>query len=414
VTDPTVRVEGVTKHFRIPTDRGTTLKYRIAHARSSSRYRDLLAVDDVSFNVGAGEFLGITGPNGCGKSTLLKLMSRIYKPDTGRIELAGRVSPFLELGVGFNPELTARENIFLGGAVLGLTRKQLAGRVEEILDFAELTEFADQKLKNFSSGMGVRLAFTVAVQANAEILLMDEVLAVGDARFQEKCFAVFADYKREGRTVVLVSHDLSSLNLYCDRVLLLQKGRVIADGPADQVTSQYRRIVGQMSEADHLSHDRGDAHTVTNRWGTREVEITKVRMLDDTDREHTSFASGLRLTVVIDYVVNAMVDEFVFGLAFKRSDGVNVAGPNTRVAKYHLSGAEHGAGGGRICYEVPRLGLLGAEYFLSAGVYNGGLNHAFDHLEDVLTFRVVDDQGQQGLVDLGGSWRQADVHENVA
>jgi ABC-type polysaccharide/polyol phosphate transport system ATPase subunit len=413
VTDPTIRVEGVTKHFRIPIDRGTTLKYRLSHARSSSRYRDLLAVDDVSFSVGAGEFLGIAGPNGCGKSTLLKLLSRIYKQDSGRIEVSGRVSPFLELGVGFNPELTARENIFLGGAVLGLTRKELTGRVEEILDFAELTEFADQKLKNFSSGMGVRLAFTVAVQANAEILLMDEVLAVGDARFQEKCFAVFADYKREGRTVVLVSHDLSSLNTYCDRVLLLQKGKVIADGAADQVTAQYRRIVGQMSEADHLSHDHGDAHTITNRWGTREVEITKVRMLDEAGTEHTSFASGRRLTVAIDYIVNGMVDEFVFGLSFKRTDGINVAGPNTRASRYRMSGAEHG-GGGRICYEIPSLGLLGAEYFLTAGVYNAGINHAFDHIEDVLTFRVVDDQGQQGLVDLGGSWRQAEAHENVA
>jgi ABC-type polysaccharide/polyol phosphate transport system ATPase subunit len=413
MTEATIDVEEVTKRFRVPMDRGTTLKYRVTHLRSSSRYRELLAVDAVTFSVGAGEFLGITGPNGCGKSTLLKLLSRIYTPSSGRIRLSGRVAPFLELGVGFNPELTARENIFLGGAVLGLTRKQLTGRVDEILDFAELTDFADQKLKNFSSGMGVRLAFTVAVQANAEILLMDEVLAVGDARFQEKCFAVFADYKRQGRTVVLVSHDLGSLNLYCDRVLLMQKGKVIADGPSDEVTSQYRRIVGQMSEADHLAHAHGDAGGATNRWGTREVEITRVRLLDESGVEHTSFTSGRRLTVAIDYVVNETVNECVFGLAFKRTDGVNVAGPNTKTSKVRVSAIEPGSTGS-IRYEIPSLPLLGAEYFLTTVVYDDFLSHAFDHIEDVLTFRVVDEQGLQGMVDLGGSWRQAEARENVA
>lgn len=364
----------------------------------------MLAVNDISFDVPRGQFLGITGPNGCGKSTLLKLLSRIYVPDAGSVKLLGRVSPFLELGVGFNPELSARENIFLGGAVLGLTRKQLAARVPRILEFAELEEFADQKLKNFSSGMGVRLAFAVAIQADADILLMDEVLAVGDARFQEKCFDIFNQYKRQNRTIVLVSHDLGSLNLYCDRLLLLQSGRLIADGPADDVTSQYRRIVGAMSD-DETADDPGSPGSVlgAERWGSREVEIVDVRLMDATSHAHTVFPAGGFLRVEVDYVVHSAAQDFVFGLAFKRADGVSLAGPNTRTGGFAMSAAASGAQG-TISYTIESLDLLAASYKLTAVVYNAYLNHAFDHIEDVLTFRVLDDKGRLGMVDLRGRW----------
>lgn len=404
MSTPAIQVAGVNKNFRIPLDHSTTLKYRATHPLSSSRYRDLHALQDVTFDVPAGQFIGITGPNGCGKSTLLKILSRIYEPDTGQVRIAGRVSPFLELGVGFNPELTARENIFLGGAVLGLTRRELAGRVDGILEFAELTDFADQKIKNFSSGMGVRLAFTVAIQADADILLMDEVLAVGDARFQEKCFDVFADYKRQGRTVVLVSHDLGALNLYCDRVLLLQKGEVIADGAASAVTAQYRRIVGAMSD-NTQPREGGGAETWTSRWGSREVEITAVRLLDKADQPHTTFATGAPMTVAIDYVINAEVDDFVFGLAFKRSDGADLSGPNSRNADCPVVSGPPGTRG-TMLYHMPELELLGARYLLTVAVYDQNLVHAFDHIEDAVSFRAVDDLGRPGMVDLRGTWTQ--------
>ena len=243
-----VRVAGLSKRFRIPLDRSSTLKYRITHWRSASRYRDFFALSDVSFDVPEGQFLGITGPNGCGKSTLLKVLTRIYEPDQGSVSISGDVSAFLELGVGFNPELTARENIFLAGAVMGLTRAQLESKVEPVLHFADLEEFGELKLKNYSSGMQVRLAFTVAILAKAEILLMDEVLAVGDASFQAKCFDIFARFKREGKTIVLVSHDLGTLDKYCDRVLLMQHGRIIRDGPAAEVTGYYRSLTESPEE----------------------------------------------------------------------------------------------------------------------------------------------------------------------
>ena len=207
--NPVVEVSHLRKRFRLPLDKSTTLKYRVTHWRSSSRYRDLIALRDISFDIPPGQFLGIAGPNGCGKSTLLKILCRIYKADSGYARVNGEFSAFLELGVGFNPELTARENIFLGGAMLGLTRAQLRDKVDEVFAFAELEDFAEQKLKNFSSGMQVRLAFSVAILAQTDLLVMDEVLAVGDASFQEKCFDTFSRYKREGKTIVLVSHDLS-------------------------------------------------------------------------------------------------------------------------------------------------------------------------------------------------------------
>ena len=237
-----IRADRLDKRFRIPLDRSTTLKYRITHWRSSARYRDLYALRSVTFDVPEGQFLGITGPNGCGKSTLLKILSRIYEPDAGTIDVNGHVSAFLELGVGFNPELTARENIFLGGAILGLTRAQLSPRVDAILHFADLEDFADLKLKNYSSGMQVRLAFTVAVLAEAPILLMDEVLAVGDANFQEKCFDIFNRFRAEGRTIVLVSHDLTVLERYCDRLLLMSHGQIVEDGSAADVAKVYKSM----------------------------------------------------------------------------------------------------------------------------------------------------------------------------
>jgi ABC-type polysaccharide/polyol phosphate transport system ATPase subunit len=247
---PAITVSHLNKRFRIPLDRSATLKYRFTHWRSAARYRDFYALQDVSFEVPPGQFLGITGPNGCGKSTLLKILTRIYEPDGGQLAVNGEVASFLELGVGFNPELTARENIFLGGAILGLARAQLVKKVDAILHFADLEEFADLKLKNYSSGMSVRLAFSVAILAKAEILLMDEVLAVGDANFQAKCFDVFARYRREGRTIVLVTHDLTTLENQCERVLLMQHGRIIKDGPPAEVTALYREMTASQAEVE--------------------------------------------------------------------------------------------------------------------------------------------------------------------
>jgi ABC-type polysaccharide/polyol phosphate transport system ATPase subunit len=235
-----IEVRGVSKTFRIPHEQRARLKevavrpfHRVAYERND-------ALRDVSFSVDHGEFLGVVGPNGGGKSTLLKVLAGIYRADAGTVRIGGRLSPFIELGVGFNPEFSARTNIEISGLLMGLTRRQVAERFDAILEFAGLERFVDQQLKNYSSGMLSRLAYSVAIQVPFDILLLDEALAVGDAEFQEKCFRTFGEMRAQGKTVVLVSHDLTAIQRFCDRALLLHHGAIAAIGEPDDVIEIYR------------------------------------------------------------------------------------------------------------------------------------------------------------------------------
>ncbi len=239
-TDAAIDVEHVSKTFQLPHERRTTLKEYFQHPFRRASYEEQRALEDVSFQVAPGEFFGIIGPNGSGKSTLLKILAGIYRQDSGTVRVDGVLSPFIELGVGFNPELTARDNIRINGTLLGLDRRELQERYGEIIAFSELERFVDQKLKNFSSGMQVRLAYSIAIQVDFDILLLDEVLAVGDESFQEKCMVKFERLRSEGKTIILVSHDLSSVERFCDRVLLLERGVPVALGPSDEIVDLYR------------------------------------------------------------------------------------------------------------------------------------------------------------------------------
>jgi ABC-type polysaccharide/polyol phosphate transport system ATPase subunit len=237
--DVAIEAKGVSKTFLIPHEQRTTFKEYFLHPLRRSSYEENRALQEVSFAVEQGEFFGVVGPNGSGKSTLLKILAGIYQPDAGTVRIRGRLSPFIELGVGFSPERTARENVRINGTLLGLTRRELRNRFDDIFAFAELERFVDQKLKNFSSGMLVRLAYSIAIQVPFDVLLLDEVLAVGDQSFQEKCFATFEGFRTEGKTIVLVSHDLDAVSRFCDRALLLQEGRPTALGPAPDVVEAY-------------------------------------------------------------------------------------------------------------------------------------------------------------------------------
>jgi ABC-type polysaccharide/polyol phosphate transport system ATPase subunit len=237
-----IQVEGLEKSFRIPTHRVDSIKERAVHPFAGREFRELRALDGISFEIHQGEFFGIVGRNGSGKSTLLKILASIYRADAGKIRMAGRLAPFIELGVGFNIELTARENVILNGVMMGLTQRETRRRLDAVLEFAELRDFADLKLKNYSSGMLVRLAFSTMMQADADILLIDEVLAVGDAAFQQKCADAFHEMKASGKTIVLVTHEMKTVEEYCHRAMLIEGGEIRQLGDPAEIGREYMRL----------------------------------------------------------------------------------------------------------------------------------------------------------------------------
>lgn len=239
---PAIQVEDLYKSFQIPTHRVDSLKERIVRPFAARDFRELKALDGISFEIAQGEFFGIVGRNGSGKSTLLKLLASIYRADSGTIRMAGRMAPFIELGVGFNPEFSARDNVVLNGVMMGLTPQEARKKLEPVIAFAELEEFSDLKLKNYSSGMLVRLAFALMIEVDADILLIDEVLAVGDAAFQQKCADVFREMKAAGKTIILVTHEMASVEEYCDRAMLIRDGKILEIGDPREVGSRYLRL----------------------------------------------------------------------------------------------------------------------------------------------------------------------------
>jgi ABC-2 type transport system ATP-binding protein len=238
-----LEVKNVSKSFRLPTEQASGIKQAfINRVRGVKGYTEQHVLKDISFTVEKGDFFGIVGRNGSGKSTLLKLISQIYIPDSGEIIVNGKLVPFIELGVGFNPELTGRENIYLNGALLGFSHEEVSSMYNEIVDFAELADFMDQKLKNYSSGMQVRLAFSIAIKAQGDILVLDEVLAVGDESFQRKCFQYFAQLKKEKKTVILVTHDMESVQRFCNKAIMIEKGNIVSYGDSAKVAQKYREL----------------------------------------------------------------------------------------------------------------------------------------------------------------------------
>jgi len=244
-----IEVRDLRKEFRLPHERRDTLREHFLRPFARSGYERNVALDDVSFEVGRGECFGVIGPNGSGKSTLMKVLAGIYPAGSGTVTVRGKLSPFIELGVGFNPELSGRDNLRINGTLLGLSKRELDDRYEAIVEFAELERFIDQKLKNYSSGMQVRLAYAIAIQVEFDVLLLDEVLAVGDQSFQEKCLATFDDIRRAGKTIVFVSHQLESVRRVCDRAMLVRGGRAEKIGDPDEVIAYYRRSLPSKPEA---------------------------------------------------------------------------------------------------------------------------------------------------------------------
>ncbi len=386
-----VAVSGLHKVFKVPLEHRSRLRDHVSNFFRSPGYRRLEALKDVNLEIRAGEFFGIIGRNGSGKSTLLKILAGIYQPTQGKVKISGRLSPFIELGVGFNPELTARDNIFLNGAILGLDRKDVAAQFDEIIGFAELEDFVDQKLKNFSSGMQVRLAFSVAIRAHAQILLIDEVLAVGDAEFQQKCFRVFRQLKAEGRTIIFVSHDLGSVNEFSDRVLILDSGVSQGVFPPEEAIAEYHRLVAARA----VNVEPASTQTAEGD----QPAIRSIAMFAGGPKPAHLVRRGETASVVVS-VSNPKRVPINVGVAIYRTDGVQCFATNTFISKTCLPQDE------KTSVEVTfsELGLQGGNYYLLAGLFGEKVGTVYEMRNHAYEFQVDQRDDYQGLVFLPHTW----------
>jgi ABC-type polysaccharide/polyol phosphate transport system ATPase subunit len=398
VAEPAVVVEGVSKRFRLYQEHNRSLKAAVLKGRRV-RYDEFWALRDVSLDIEEGKTYGLVGENGSGKSTLLKCIARILRPDEGRIRTRGKMAALLELGSGFHPELSGRENVFLNGSILGLSRRDLLARFDEIVSFAGLERFIDQPVKNYSSGMYVRLGFSVAINVDPEILLVDEVLAVGDAAFQRRCNEKFADFRRAGRTVVIVSHAADAMRTMCDKVAWLQEGRLVAEGRPEEVVDDY---------VDEGHEDRVEvaADVAENRWGSGEVRLQDVALVDAAGHATSHPATGDSVTFRLRYRAASPVSKPVFGLALETLDGTWLWAHHTRDAGFV---PDEISGEGTIDLHVPNLMLQPGTYDLSASVVDYTTTHQYDYLRRCLRFDVEHGTPREsgGYVALGGQWSSA-------
>ena len=387
---PAVIVDHVSKTFRIPHQQYSTLKERALHPLRRTTFDQLRAVQDISIEIAQGEFFGIVGRNGSGKSTLLKCIAGIYNVDRGRILVAGRLSPFIELGVGFNPDLNARDNVIINAIILGLTQKEAMARFERVVDFAELHDFMDLRLKNYSSGMMVRLAFATAIQVDADVLLIDEVLAVGDAAFQQKCFEQFFRLKREGKTIVFVSHDMHSVERFCDRAMLMEHGKVIQLGDPRAVGRAYHEMnFGQ------LAHEAPALDDAAPGEGTRIVDA----WFENEAGERVSAASQEeRLALCFEVLFGADVEQPVFAATLRTELGHTII--VARSDQHDMQTESYSSGERAIArFAIPNW-LTPSRYLLTPSVASAGTGEkALALVEDMASIVVHGSSVSGGILE---------------
>jgi ABC-type polysaccharide/polyol phosphate transport system ATPase subunit len=392
-----IRFDGVSKEFTLRHERSRSFQelfLNMLRLKRTSNREKFWVLRDVSFEIKPGEMVGIVGDNGAGKSTLLKLISRIIEPTSGHIEVNGRVSALLELGAGFHPDLTGRENIYLNGSILGFSRAEMDHIYDDILEFSELERFIDVPVKHYSSGMYMRLGFSIAIHVRPDILLVDEILAVGDQAFQLRCLDKINEMRRRGITIVLVTHDLDTVREMCDRAIWLDDGLIQAEGPVTHVLEEYMaRVRAEDDEALHkaeaglqdgAAEDDEDDESAW-RWGSREGEIVGVQFLDDQGQERRTFQTGERFAVRLHFSVPQRIDRPQFGLALYHANGFHINGPNTVFSGLEIEAVE---GQGYVDYVIECLPLLEGTYLVSASLYNYEGSHAYDHHHQAYTFRV--------------------------
>jgi ABC-type polysaccharide/polyol phosphate transport system ATPase subunit len=398
--EPAIRFETVKKSFAYSSDKPQTVLETIISAvshRKKSNKKTLWAVEDVSFDVMPGESLGIIGRNGTGKSTILKLASGIIHPSAGQVVIRGRLSALLELGAGFHPDLTGRENIFLNGSILGMSKEEVIRCFDSIVEFSELGEFIDMPVKHYSSGMYMRLGFSVAVHVDPDILIIDEILAVGDQAFQSKCIDRIYEMKRKGTTIIIVSHNLRTIQELCTRIIWLEHGLIKMIGDPEDIIDTYLE-----SQQGWIVNRNADG-SGWERWGSRQIEITSLNFLNDSGESVESFEIGRPMVIEMHYRANQPVDEPVFGLSFFRPDGTYLSGPNNQVSGLDLGTI---SGEGMLRYYPPEVSFNPATYYITAAIYDKAGELPYDHHEKAYRFRVTDANERQynGLVQFPSSW----------
>jgi ABC-type polysaccharide/polyol phosphate transport system ATPase subunit len=402
LTGDAIRVERVSKLYRrtLPGDRLRTLKSALVGGSLTRGLRPeeaILAIEEVDFTVARGEAFGVIGGNGSGKSTLLKLVAGMLQPSTGRITVAGRVAALIELGAGFHPEISGRENVFINGAVLGLTRKEIQRRYDEIVEFAGLGDFMEEPVKNYSSGMYVRLGFAVAIHTDPDVLLVDEVLSVGDEAFAHRCLRRIEEFLASGRTILLVSHSLDLVEGVCDRVLWIENGRQRLVGEPRRVIDAYRQEVAAREGEEHLAakeqREQGGGQVSEElRWGSREAEIGAIRLLaGGEERYHVE--TGEDVVFEIRARADQPLDDFVFGVAISTPRGFEVWGTNTDIAGY-VPGRFEGEATVRLACPALRLGP--GEYVVDVAVHSRE-GAPYDYQRRALSFTVTARMGAGGI-----------------
>lgn len=388
-----IEVEHLWKSFQIPHERRTTLFENIVGMIRPNHYETYTVLKDISFEVDEGECIGIIGDNGSGKSTLLKIIANILRPTKGNVRITGKMTPFLELGVGFQSDLTVQENVGVYAAIMGISKREIKNSIDEVIDFAGLTNFRDTKLKNLSSGMQVRLAFSTAIQTDPDVLLVDEVLAVGDKEFQQKCFETFSKYKREGVTILLVSHDLGAVRRFCDKTLLLRNGEKEIFSDTNSVIDEY---IYRPDEARDQPTGKSDT-----RWGNKDIEITDVKFIDKNKKYNDNFISSDPLTVRIFYESHEKINSPVFGIIFYYQD-TYCYGTTTE-----FKGCDTGLiyGRGYVDFIVEKLPLIEGKFEVTVAVASSDYKTQYDWHNRLYSFNVHNQMRDLGIFSVDGSWK---------
>ncbi len=398
-----VEVEDVSKKFRLG-ERAGDLRTRVnmllgrdREAREAAR--ELWAVRDVSFSVAQGESFGIIGHNGSGKSTMLKMLTGIYKPTKGALRTRGRVAALIEVGAGFHPELTGRENVYLNGSIMGMKKREVDQRFEEIVEFAELAKFIDTPVKRYSSGMYMRLGFSVAAHINPDVVLVDEVLAVGDEAFQAKCMKRMKELRQEGKTLVFISHSMDAVASLCQRVMLLSRGRMLTVGSPEEVITAYRTSLAMDQLERRNERPDGDIFAPVKR----DVEILGTRLLDAEGRERDTFEIGETVSLECRFRANARIEEPGFGVAIYRADDLYIFGPNTKFDAFPCPPLE---GEGKFTLTYPAMPLMQGVYRFVVSLFrDGDTRHAVDTRNEAAVMTLTSSKLSHGIVELAHEWR---------